>query len=118
MMNHKKFQAWLSQVDQLSTAQSREAEAVLSGGSQASASLAAIEAGVGEDMVLVSEGHRAYPPCAAAMGVRHEALNLFGGERVRNAFHIQAVNSRHSQLKGFLRRYRGIATKYLDNCLR
>ena len=181
MMNHKQFQAWLAQVDQLGAAQRREAEAVLSGGSQASASLAAIEAGVGEDrrcphcgtpgavsrgkagkrglssepvpvlvaadrsgmtisavlpavnadalraaiepvvdddIVLVSDGHRADLPCAAAMGVRHEALNLSGGERVRNAFHIQTVNSRQGQLKGFLRRDRGIATQYLDNDLR
>ena len=48
MMNRKQFQAWLSQVDQLGTAQRKEAGAVLSGGSRASASLAAIEAGVGE----------------------------------------------------------------------
>ena len=183
MMNHKQFQAWLSQVDELSTAQRREAEAVLSGGSQASASLAAVEAGVGEDrrcphsgtpgavsrgkarkrglsseqvpvlaaadrsgmtvsavlpavnadalrdviepavdddIVLVSDGHRAYPPCVAAMGVRHEALNLSGGERVRNAIHIQTVNSRHGLLKCFLRRYRtagsrpGISTTACD----
>ncbi len=73
---------------------------------------------VDEDIVLVSDGHRAYPPCAAAMGVRHEALNLSGGERVRDAFHIQTVNNRHSQLKDFLRRHRGIATKCLDNYLR
>ncbi len=73
---------------------------------------------VDEDIVLVSDGHRAYPPCAAAMGVRHEALNHSKGQRVRNAIHIQTVNSRHGQLKGFLRRCRGVATKYLDNCLR
>lgn len=78
----------------------------------------AIEPVVNEDIVLVTDGHRAYPPCAAALGVRHEALNLSGGERVRDAFHIQTVNSRHSQLKDFLRRYRGVATKYLDNYLR
>ena len=77
-----------------------------------------IEPVVDDDIVPVSDGHRAYPPCAAAMGVRHEALNLSGGERVRNAFHIQTVNSRHGQLKGFLTRCRGIATKHLDNCLR
>ena len=47
-MDHKQFQVWLAQVDHLSAAQRREAEAALSGGSQASASLAAIEAGVGE----------------------------------------------------------------------
>ena len=45
-------------------------------------------------------------------------LNLSGGERVRDAFHIQTVNSRHSRLKDFLRRYRGVATRYLDNYLR
>ena len=77
-----------------------------------------IEPVVDGDIVLVSDGHRACPPCAAAMGVRHEALNLSGGERVRDAFHIQTVNSRRGQLKGLLRRYRGIATKYLDNYLR
>ncbi len=77
-----------------------------------------IEPAVDEDIVLVSDGCRAYPPCAAATGVRCEALNLSGGERVRNAFHIQTVNSRHSRLKGFPRRCRGVATEYLGNCLR
>ena len=48
-MDHKQYQEWLSGIDRLSPAQRREAEAVLSGGSQASASLAAIEAAVGED---------------------------------------------------------------------
>ena len=49
VMDHKQFQKWLSGIDQLSPAQRQEAEAVFSGGSQASASLAAIEASVGED---------------------------------------------------------------------
>ena len=79
---------------------------------------AVLEPVLDTDIVLVSDGHGSYPPCAAAMGVRHEALNLSAGERVRDAFHIQTVNSRHSQLKGFLRRYRGISTKYLDSYLR
>ena len=38
--------------------------------------------------------------------------------RFRGALHIQTVNSRHGQLKAFLHRYRGIATKYLDSYLR
>ncbi len=76
---------------------------------------AALEPAVDTDIVLVSDGHGSYPPCAAAMGVRHEALIHSAEERVRDAFHIQTVNSRHSQLKGFLRRYRGIATKSLDS---
>ena len=79
---------------------------------------AAIAPLVDEDIVLVTDGNRAYPPCATALGLHHEALNLSAGERVRDAFHIQTVNNRHSRLKDFLRRYRGIATKYLDNYLR
>ena len=78
----------------------------------------AIEPAVAGDIVLVTDGNRAYPPCAAAMGLHHEVLNLSAGERVKDAFHIQTVNSKHSQLKEFLRQYQGIATKYLDNYLR
>lgn len=35
MMNHKRFQAWLGQVDPFSTPQRMEAEALLSRGAQA-----------------------------------------------------------------------------------
>ncbi len=84
---------------------------------------AVIEPIVDEGIVLVTDGHRACPRCAAAIGAHHEALNLSRSERMRGAFHIQiaadpAVNNRHSRLKDFLRRYRGVATRYLDNDLR
>ena len=41
---------------------------------------------VDEDIVLVTDGHRAYPRCAAAIGAHHEALNLSRSERVRVPF--------------------------------
>ena len=42
------------------------------------------------DIVPVSNANRAYRPCAAALGVRHEALDMSAGERARDAaFHIQ-----------------------------
>ena len=66
------------------------------------------------DALLVTDGCTSYPPCAAAMGISHESLNQTAGERVRGELHIQTVNSRHERLKTFLRRHRGIATKYLD----
>ena len=78
----------------------------------------AIEPIVTSDILLVSDGNNAYPPCAAAMGVRHEALNLSKGKRVRGPIHIQTVNNRHSRLKRFLTRYNGVSTKYLQNYLR
>ena len=69
------------------------------------------------DALLVSDANRCYPPAAAALDIPHESINASAGERVRGAVHIQTVNSRHSQIKRFLRGFRGIATKYLDSYL-
>jgi transposase-like protein len=71
-----------------------------------------------KDALLVTDGGRSYPPCAAALGVSHEALNQSAGERTRGELHIQTVNNRHSRLKDFLRARRGIATRYLESYLR
>ena len=48
-MDHKQFQDWLSGIDHLSPAQWQQTEAVFLGDTETSASLAAIEAAVGED---------------------------------------------------------------------
>ena len=64
---------------------------------------AALDPVVAKDALLVSDGGASYPPCAAALGVSHEALNRSMGERVRGDLHVQTVNSRHSRLKDFLR---------------
>jgi len=77
-----------------------------------------LEPALGKDALLVTDGNNVYPPCAAALGVSHEALNQSAGVRVRGELHIQTVNSRHERLKTFLRRHRGVATKYLDSYLR
>ncbi len=73
---------------------------------------------IAPDALLVSDAGRCHRPAAAALGILHESVNRSAGERVRGAVHIQTVNSRHSQIKGFLRRFRGIATKCLDSYLR
>ena len=83
----------------------------------AAALTAALDPVVAKDALLVSDGGASYPPCAAALGVSHEALNRSMGERVRGDLHVQTVNSRHSRLKDFLRPRRGTATRYLDNYL-
>ncbi len=70
------------------------------------------------DALLVSDANRCYPPVAAALDIPHESINASAGERVRGAVHIQTINSRHSQIKGFLRGRCGIATKDLDSYLR
>ncbi len=67
-----------------------------------------LEPVVAPDALLVSDANRCYPPVAAALDIPHESINASASERVRGAQHIQTVNSRHSQIKGVLRGFRGI----------
>jgi hypothetical protein len=69
------------------------------------------------DVLLVTDGHAAYRTFARQAGITHEAVNLSAGERVRGAVHVQNVNSYHSRLRGWLYRFRGVATRYLGNYL-
>ena len=78
----------------------------------------ALEPRIDDDILLVTDGNNIYPPCAKALGIKHEALNQSAGERARGALHIQTVNNRHSGIKGFLHHYRGVLSKYLGNYLR
>ena len=46
----------------------------------------------------------------------HKSLNLTKGIRViEKVFHIQNVNAYHGRLHGWMYRFKGVATKYLDN---
>ena len=82
-----------------------------SGGATVSAVLPAVNADtlreviapvVDEDIVLVTDGHRADPRCPAAIGAHHEALNLSRSERVRGAFHITDGQQPTQPVAGFL----------------
>src|SRR3954471_13413158 len=79
---------------------------------------AVLEPTVGPAVLLVTDGASYFPPAAIALGISHQALVQAAGERVRGELQIQMVNSRHQQIKGFLRAFRGIATKSLSNHLR
>ena len=66
--------------------------------------------------LLVTDRHNAYPICARNLGLAHEALNC-ATSLGENGIHVQNVNNLHSQLKGFMRPFKGVATKYLDHYL-
>nr|WP_229487474.1 hypothetical protein [Pseudoduganella lutea] len=42
-----------------------------------------------------------------------EAVNVKAGIRARGAIHIQGVNAWHSRFKTWLRRFNGVASRYL-----
>lgn len=48
----------------------------------------------------------------------HRPVNVSAGQRViAGVYHIQNVNAFDSRLKNWIRRFHGIATKYLDSHL-
>ncbi len=72
---------------------------------------------VAHDALLVSDGRAAYGQFADAAGLLHISLNASKGERTFESYHIQNVNAYISRLRGWLHRFRGVATKYLPSYL-
>jgi len=71
-----------------------------------------------EDALLCTDGATVYKALAKTEGIEHHALIASQGERVKEkVFHIQNVNAYDSRLKGWMMRFRGVATKYLPNYL-
>ncbi len=78
---------------------------------------AALKPFVAKDLVLCTDGSKALAGAARELGVEHHAVNLSAGVRVDGAWHVQNVNAYHSRLKGWVYKFRGVATRYLDNYL-
>ena len=70
-----------------------------------------------DDTVLVTDGSTALAAVARHLGVEHHAVNLSAGMRVNGAWHVQNVNAFVSRLRDWLRRFKGVATRYLENYL-
>jgi len=70
------------------------------------------------DVILCSDANPIYNVFAQQQQIKHYPINLSAGIRVVNhAFHIQNVNAYDSRLKGWMYRFRGVATKYLPSYL-
>ena len=70
------------------------------------------------DSVLCTDGKKPYPSVAARCGVLHKQLNIAAGVNVlEGAYHIQNVNAYDNRLKAWMRRFHGVATKYLQSYL-
>jgi transposase-like protein len=70
---------------------------------------------VAADILLVTDGHPAYPAFARDAHISHRAVNHSAGRRVDGALHVQNVNAYHSRFKQWLRRFNGVASRYLPN---
>jgi transposase-like protein len=72
---------------------------------------------VATDALLVSDGRAAYSQFAERQGLLHISLNASAGERIYGSYHIQNVNAYISRLKDWMRRFKGVASKYLESYL-
>ncbi|MRX72205.1 IS1595 family transposase [Bacillus lacus] len=81
-----------------------------------------IDAAIGKyidpSSLLCTDTATNYKKFAKLKGLQHETINERQKERVKKGiFHVQNVNNFHSRLKTWIRRFQGVATKYLDNYL-
>lgn len=59
-----------------------------------------------------------YKKFAKIKELQHETVNERQKQRVKKGiYHIQHVDHSHNRLKGWMERFKGVATKYLDNYL-
>jgi IS1 family transposase len=67
---------------------------------------------------LCTDGFRSYIKFAQGNDSIHKRLDVAAGVKViEKVFHIQNVNAYHNRLKGWMDRFHGVATKYLENYL-
>ena len=67
------------------------------------------------DVLLISDSAAAYRVFAANAGIAHEAVNLRAGVKARGAIHLNNVNGWHGRFKTWLKRFNGVASRYLAN---
>ena len=74
---------------------------------------------VARDALLVSDGAAcsSYRSFANAAGILHVGLNTGAGQHRWGVYHIQNVNAYMGRLKQWMRRFRGVATRYLPSYL-
>lgn len=69
------------------------------------------------DVILCTDGSAALAAAARHIGVEHHAVNAIAGVRAVGAWHINNVNGHHSRFKGWLHRFKGVASSYLAHYL-
>lgn len=80
--------------------------------------VAALKPLLPSDAILCTDGSSVLAAAVKEIGVTHRPVNVSAGRRVvAGVFHIQNVNAYDSRLKNWIRRFHGVATRYLDSYL-
>jgi transposase-like protein len=78
----------------------------------------ALRPALGSEAVLSTDGNASYWTVAKELGVKSGSfVSAYHGKGGNGVWHVQSVNRYDSSLKGWMARFRGVATKYLANYL-
>lgn len=75
----------------------------------------AIGSRIDKEAILCTDNDSAYRRFANDKHLEHIVIQEH--ETVKGVYHVNNINSYHSRLKSFIKRFKGVATKYLDNYL-
>ena len=68
---------------------------------------------IGENSILCTDSHKSYIRFATDFNLDHKRIKT--GKHKEDIYHIQHINSLHSNLKRWMRRFNGVASKYISN---
>ena len=72
---------------------------------------------ISKGAILVTDGDPAFEAFADKARIVHIGLVVSKGEYAWGIYHVQNVNAYTSRLKGWMRKFNGVATEYLDTYL-
>lgn len=71
-----------------------------------------------KDVILCTDGLPTYKQITRQANIAHRPVNIAAGQRViDNIYHVQNVNAYDSRLKQWMKKFHGVATRYLGNYL-
>lgn len=71
---------------------------------------------IGKDVTFCTDSHKSYPPTTKKLNVNLKQIPR-GKQMIDDVYHLQHINSLHSNFKRWIMPFNVVATKYLNNYL-
>ena len=71
---------------------------------------------ISNESILCTDSHKSYIQFANDLSLEHKRIKR--GKHKEGLYHIQHINALHSNLKKWMNRFNGVATKYISNYIK
>lgn len=68
---------------------------------------------ISKDSIICSDGEKSYKDFVKEHEYKH--IIIKSGQYKNGIYHLNHINAYHNGLKGFIRKFNGVSTKYLNN---